>query len=109
MRLREAAASYLVDGEILCVWEYAYGGQAETDARRIDPNGGRIGHTFSEWDRTPVFHQHERLIVAFVGRSERARTLLRRALGKPIAGSSLAREGTAAEQAAALDGGRGVR
>lgn len=77
---------YLIEGRDLQLYEFASEADAEQAAARVAPSGSPIGTTMVTWMARPHFFRKGRLIVNYVGTSERVLSELQRLLGPQFAG-----------------------
>jgi len=75
-----------VDGENVHAFEFATTAAAEAEALGISADGHVVGTAQVSWISDPHFYRSDRLIVLYVGRSERITNALRQVVGPQFAG-----------------------
>jgi len=80
------ARVYQVDGRDLQVYEFATEADAESAASEVAPAGSPIGTTMVTWMAAPHFFRKERLLVNYIGTSDKVLSELQRLLGPQFAG-----------------------
>jgi len=75
-----------VHGEDVQVFEFADAAAAKAQAAPISPTGTTIGTTKVQWIGAPHFYRKDRLLVLYVGDSERVLKALETVLGPQFAG-----------------------
>lgn len=80
------ARVYAVDGRDLQVYEFATAADADAAASEVSPTGSPIGTTMVTWMAPPHFFRKDRLVVNYIGTSERVLTELQRLFGAQFAG-----------------------
>jgi len=75
-----------VHGEDVQVFEFADAAAAKAQAAPISPTGTTIGTTKVQWIGPPHFYRKDRLLVLYVGDSERVLKALETVLGPQFAG-----------------------
>jgi len=76
----------VVAGGSVQVFEYGGAPAAQTEARRVSPDGSTIGTTFVTWMAPPHFYHRGRLIVLYVGDEADVKSALTGVLGPQFAG-----------------------
>jgi hypothetical protein len=80
------ARVYVIDDRDLQIYEFATSAQAQDAARQVAPSGSPIGTTMVTWMADPHFFRKDRLIVNYIGTSDRVLGELQRLLGPQFAG-----------------------
>lgn len=80
------ASVFRVDGNDVQVYEFDSAAAAEKAAADVAPNGGSIGTAMMSWMAPPHFFRKDRLIVNYLGTSEKTLAALRNLLGPQFAG-----------------------
>ncbi len=80
------ARVFTADGNDVQVYEFDSAAAAGKAAADVAPNGGSIGTTMMSWMAPPHFFRKDRLIVNYLGTSEKTLTALRNRLGPQFAG-----------------------
>jgi hypothetical protein len=75
-----------VHNEDVQVFEFADAAVVKAQAARISPTGSTIGTTKVHWIGPPHFYRTDRLLVIYVGDSERVLRTLETVLGPQFAG-----------------------
>jgi hypothetical protein len=75
-----------VHGEDVQVFQFADAAEAKAQAARVSPTGTAIGTTKVQWIGPPHFYRTDRLLVLYVGDSERVLKALEIVLGSQFAG-----------------------
>jgi hypothetical protein len=75
-----------VESENVYTFEFATTAAAEAEARGISPDGHEVGSSQVRWLSDPHFYRSDRMIVLYVGQSERIRGALAEAVGPQFAG-----------------------
>jgi hypothetical protein len=75
-----------VASENVYTFEFETTAAAEAEARGISADGHRVGSSFVSWISDPHFYRSDRMIVLYVGQSERIRNALVQAAGPQFAG-----------------------
>ena len=75
-----------VENENVYTFEFDTTAAAEAEARGISADGHQVGSSFVSWISDPHFFRSDRMIVLYVGQSERIRTALAQAVGPQFAG-----------------------
>jgi hypothetical protein len=75
-----------VHGEEVQVFQFADAAEVKAQAARISPTGTAIGTTKVQWIGPPHFYRTDRLLVLYVGESERVLKALETVLGLQFAG-----------------------
>lgn len=80
------ARVYLVNDEDVQVYEFRSAAEAEQAASQVDARGSTIGTTKMSWMAPPHFYRKDRLVVNYLGSSDRTLRELERLLGPQFAG-----------------------
>ena len=80
------AQVYQVEGRDLQVYEFATPADAERAATQVAPTGSPIGTSMVTWMAPPHFFRKDRLIVNYIGTSDKVLSELQRLLGPQFAG-----------------------
>lgn len=80
------ARVYVIDDRDLQLYEFPTATDAESAAAQVAPTGSPIGTTMVTWMEPPHFFRKDRLIVNYIGTSERVLAELQRLLGAQFAG-----------------------
>jgi aconitase B len=75
-----------VNGQVVQLFEYAQVSKANSEAKRVSPNGMTIGTSKPSWLSTPHFFKTEKLIVLYVGDDQTILRVLQAGLGRQFAG-----------------------
>lgn len=75
-----------VNGENVQVFVYAGRGAAETEAKRVSPNGASVGTSMMSSTATPHYFRKGNLIVLYVGLDEAILRAIAAVLGPRFAG-----------------------
>lgn len=75
-----------VNDEGVQVFEYGQVSLADTDAKRVSPDGMTVGTSKPSWMAPPHFFKSGRLIVLYVGNEQTVLRILRATIGKQFAG-----------------------
>ena len=75
-----------IDGEEVQVFQFAGAEQAAAQAARISPTGATVGTAKIYWIGVPHFYRAGKLLVLYVGGSERVLKTLETAFGRQFAG-----------------------
>ena len=75
-----------IHGEDVQVFQFADAAAGNAQAARISPTGTTIGTTKVQWIGPPHFYRKDRLLVLYVGDSERVLKALETVLGPQFAG-----------------------
>lgn len=76
----------VVAGDPIQVFEYENTEAAESESRRVSPNGASVGTTMITWAGAPHFYKNGRLVVIYVGSNEEVLEALEKVLGPQFAG-----------------------
>ena len=82
-----AAQGFVVNGEIVHVFEYSTAANAATDQAKVAESGTPVGNVQITWIEPPRFYRNDRIIVLYVGRSDDVARRLEMILGRPFAGA----------------------
>jgi hypothetical protein len=77
---------YRVEEGDLQLYQFATDAEAAEAASQVSPGGNPIGTTMVTWMDAPHFFRKGRLLVNYIGPSERVLTELQRILGPQFAG-----------------------
>lgn len=77
---------YVVDDHDLQMYEFASAAEAEAAAAEVAPDGGSIGTHAMSWMAPPHFFRKDRLVVNYLGDSQKTLDQLTRFLGPQFAG-----------------------
>ncbi len=80
------AQVYQVDGGDLQVYEFRTAAEAVNAASQVSPDGGSISTSMVTWMASPHFFRKDRLVVNYIGDSEKTLAELQRSLGPQFAG-----------------------
>jgi hypothetical protein len=80
------ARVYVVEDRDLQIYEFASPSDAEQAAAQVSPAGSPIGTTMVTWMAPPHFFRKGRLIVNYIGTSEKVLAELQRLMGAQFAG-----------------------
>lgn len=75
-----------VHGEDVQVFQFADAAAADAQVARISPTGSAVGTMKIHWIGPPHFYRADKLLVLYVGASERVLRALESALGRQVAG-----------------------
>ncbi|MBI4307106.1 MAG: hypothetical protein HY678_12380 [Chloroflexi bacterium] len=75
-----------VNGQDVQVFEYRNVSAAEEEAKKVSPDGTKIGTSIVSWIGTPHFYRQANTIVLYVGDDASAIAALDKALGEQFAG-----------------------
>lgn len=77
---------YVVNEEDVQVYEFGSASEAEQAAAQVDARGSTIGTTKMSWMAPPHFFRRDRLVVNYLGSTDRTLRELERLLGPQFAG-----------------------
>ena len=78
--------SVSIGDEAVQVFEYKTAGDAEAEAKSVDPHGTKVGTSIINWVSPPHFFKGGKLIVIYVGNDAAKMKILESVLGKQFAG-----------------------
>lgn len=77
---------YQVEGRDLQVYEFATAADAQAAVAQVSPTGSPIGTSMVTWMAAPHFFRKDRLVVNYIGTSEKVLAALEQVLGPQFAG-----------------------
>lgn len=80
------ARVFVAEEEDVQVYEFATAAEAEHAAGLVEPAGGTVGASSIAWMAPPHWFRKDRLVVNYLGSSEKTLAALRRLLGPQFAG-----------------------